>query len=319
MDTPDRFAPPDPLAEALHALRMDGAFYCRSEVTAPWGLTMPAMPGYLWFHVVTAGHGYLATPGDKPRPLRAGALTLVPHGGGHAVVSEPGAAAPDVLDLDRELVSDRYEVLRHGGGGFPTSMICGAVRFTHPTARSLVALLPAVLQVQADDTLQTDRMHATLRLIAAEARETQPGAEAVITRLADILVIQAVRDWIRTSPGAQTGWLGALKDPQIGHAIALLHREPGRAWTVGELARELAMSRSAFAARFTAVVGEPVMQYATRQRMHVALDALQEEGATVAQLADRLGYASEAAFARAFKRTLGVAPGAARRGAPIAA
>jgi AraC-like DNA-binding protein len=135
----------------------------------------------------------------------------------------------------------------------------------------------------------------------------------VITRLADILVVQAIRAWLETDPAAQTGWLGALQDKQVGRAIALIHREPERPWTVDSLARELAMSRSAFAARFTELVGEPVMQYVARWRMQVALGALRDEGVTVAELARRLGYRSEAAFARAFKRVIGVPPGAVRR------
>ena len=155
-------------------------------------------------------------------------------------------------------------------------------------------------------------MQGTLSLMAAEARELRPGGEAVITRLADILVIQAVRSWIETDPAARTGWLGALQDPQIGHAITLIHADPARAWSVASLADELAMSRSAFAARFTELMGEPVMQYVTRWRMHVAGDEL-AQGATVGQLAGRLGYASEAAFARAFKRVTGTPPGAVRR------
>jgi AraC-like DNA-binding protein len=147
----------------------------------------------------------------------------------------------------------------------------------------------------------------------AEARELRPGGEAVITRLGDILVIQAIRSWIETDPAARTGWLGALQDPQIGHAISLIHREPARDWTVASLADELAMSRSAVAARFTELVGEHAMQYVTRWRMQVAVSSLREEGATVAQLASRLGYRSEAAFARAFKRVIGLPPGAMRR------
>ena len=135
----------------------------------------------------------------------------------------------------------------------------------------------------------------------------------MITRLGDILVIQAIRAWIESDPAARTGWLGALQDRQIGHAISLIHRDPARDWTVASLAGELAMSRSAFAARFTELVGEPAMQYVTRWRMHVGLNALKDEGATVAELADRLGYRSEAAFARAFKRVIGVSPGAVRR------
>jgi AraC-like DNA-binding protein len=155
-------------------------------------------------------------------------------------------------------------------------------------------------------------MQSTLRLIAAEAQTLRPGGEAVITRLSDILVIQAIRSWIENDPAGQSGWLGALQDPQIGRAISLVHRDPARAWTVASLARELAMSRSAFAARFTQLAGEPVMRYVTRWRMHVALDWLREDGVSVAELASRLGYESEAAFSRAFKRTIGVSPGAVR-------
>ena len=140
----------------------------------------------------------------------------------------------------------------------------------------------------------------------------------MITRLADVLVIQAIRWWLETDPGAQTGWLGALRDPLIGRALSLIHGDPARDWTVAALAAELAMSRSAFAARFTELVGEPVMQYVTRWRMRVAINGLRDDGATVAELAHRLGYRSEAAFARAFKRVIGVAPGAMKRTAASA-
>jgi AraC-like DNA-binding protein len=161
--------------------------------------------------------------------------------------------------------------------------------------------------------------------MAAEASELRPGGEAVITRLGDILVIQAIRAWMENDPAARTGWLGALQDPQIGRAISLIHHDPARPWTIASLADELAMSRSAFAARFSELVGEPVMAYVARWRMNVAVDALTEEGATVAELADRLGYRSEAAFSRAFKRVIGTSPGAVRKSAdeqsppPIAA
>jgi AraC-like DNA-binding protein len=135
----------------------------------------------------------------------------------------------------------------------------------------------------------------------------------VITRLSDVLVIQAIRAWIESDASAQTGWIGALRDPQIGRALSLIHGDPAREWTVASLADELAMSRSAFAARFTELVGEPAMQYVTRWRMQVAINSLQDDGATVAELAARLGYRSEAAFARAFKRVVGRAPGAVKR------
>src|SRR5215207_1691352 len=141
---------------------------------------------------------------------------------------------------------------------------------TATAARTLVDILPPVIKVAAD----AGRMQTTLALLAAEARDLQPGGEAVITRLADILVIQAIRAWLQTDPSARTGWLGALHDPQIGRAITLIHRDPARDWTVASLAAELAMSRSAFAARFTQLAGEPAMQYVTRWRMHLGLHAL---------------------------------------------
>jgi AraC-like DNA-binding protein len=313
MATFDPWAPADPLGEALHFLRMNGAFYCRSELSAPWGMTMMAMPGYVWFHVVTSGRVFLEAGEGEPTLLQPGDLGLVPHGEGHVLRSEPGVPVPGVLELEREEVSDRYEILRHGGGGAPTTLICGAVRFDHPAARNLVEILPAILHVEASSSPQLDWMQSTLRLMAAEAKQLRPGGEAVITRLGDILVIQAIRSWIETDPAARTGWLGALQDEQIGRAISLIHRDPARAWTVASLAGELAMSRSAFAARFTELVDEPAMQYVTRWRMQVAVTSLREEGATVAELANRLGYRSEAAFARAFKRVIGVPPGAIKR------
>jgi AraC-like DNA-binding protein len=313
MATLDPWAPADPLGEALHFLRMNGAFYCRSELTAPWGLTLPPMSGYVWFHVVTSGHVWLEAGDADSRLLGPGDLALVPHGEGHVLRSEPGAPAPGILDLDRELVSERYEILRHGEGGDPTTLVCGAVRFDHPSAHNLVAILPQLIHVEHTGTAQSDWLQGTLRLMAAEARELRPGGEAVITRLGDILVIQAIRSWIETDPAARTGWLGALQDRQIGRAITLIHRDPARAWTLAALADEVAMSRSAFAARFTELVGEPPMGYVARWRMHLARDALTEQGSTVAELASRLGYRSEAAFARAFKRVIGTPPGAVRR------
>jgi len=272
----------------------------------------------MWFHVVTSGSCRLETDESHTTILRRGDFALVPHGEGHSLRSEPGVPVPGVLDLERELVSDRYEILRHGGGGAPTGMVCGAVRFDHPAARNLVEILPPIMHIEGPDSAPMDWMQSTLGLMAAEAKELRPGGEAVTTRLGDILVIQAIRAWIATDPAARTGWLGALQDRQIGRAISLIHRDPARDWTVASLADEVAMSRSAFAARFSELVGEPAMQYVTRWRMHLALGTLQDERATVAELAGRLGYRSEAAFARAFKRVTGVSPGAVKRraGAP---
>jgi hypothetical protein len=175
---------------------MDGAFYCRSELSAPWGMTLDPMPSYLWFHVVTTGGALLEVGQDHARWLHPGDVALVPHANGHVLRSE------------------------------------GAVRFEHPVARNLVGILPAMLYIQASDEPRASWMQAVFKLMAAEARAFQPGGEAVITRLADVLVIQAIRAWIETAPAARGGWLGALQDPQIGQALALIHRDPARPWTI---------------------------------------------------------------------------------------
>jgi AraC-like DNA-binding protein len=309
----DPWASADPLGEALHLLRMDGVFYCRSEFTEPWGLELPPFEACMMFHVVTSGQCWLEVDGAPRHPLRPGELALVPHGEGHRLVSAEGVPAAKLFDVPRELVSDRYEVLRHGGGGAATTAICGLVRFDHPAAQHLVRLLPRLIALDAWSSPDMEWVQSTLRFMAAEARALRPGGDTVITRLADILVIQAIRAWIANDPAARAGWLGAVRDPQIGRAIALVHRDPGKAWTVAVLADAVGMSRSAFSARFTELVGEPAMRYVTRTRMHAASVWLKEERTTLAALAGRLGYESEAAFSRAFKRLVGVAPGASRR------
>jgi len=308
-------APVDPLGEALHFLRMSGVFYCRSEFTAPWALTLPAFEASMMFHVVVSGECWLEVEGAQRCLLRPGDLAVVPHGEGHRLASDAGVAARRLFDLPREEVSDRYEILRHGGGGASTIVICGVVRFDHPAARHLIGLLPRLISVDAWNSPEWEWIQSTLRFMAAEARERRPGGETVITRLADILVIQAIRSWIARDPAAHTGWLGALRDKQVGRAIALIHRDPTHAWTLATLASAVGMSRSAFAARFTQQVGEPAMRYVARWKMHAAEMWLREDDASVGQLAVRLGYESEAAFSRAFKRFVGVPPGAARRGA----
>jgi hypothetical protein len=260
MDLFDPPAPSDPLAEALHHLRMSGVFYCQTELTAPWGLTLPELSGYLWFHVVTSGALEPDAGDERTEHLRSGDLALVTHGTGHVLRSDHDSPAPGILELEREEVSARYEVLRHGGGGTRTTLVCGAVRFDDPAAHCLAAALPALITIEALRARDIERLHATLSLIAAETKQPRPGGEAVITRLADVLVIQAMRVWIDTDPDARTGWFGALRDPQIGRALALIHADPAGAWTVARLAGEVGMSRSAFAARFTDMVREPAMQ-----------------------------------------------------------
>lgn len=320
MDIPDLWRETDPLAEALQGLRMEGVFYCRSDFTAPWALRLPPLPGCLLFHVVTAGRCWLDIPGEPTRLLQLGDLVLVPCSAGagasaqgHRLSSATGVPAVDLFDIPREVSSGCYEAIRYGAGGEATQMMCGAIRFEQPAARHLVSLLPRVLHIESWRPPHPEWMHQTLRFMAAEAQQLRPGGEAVLTRLADVLVIQALRAWMEQAPAGGGGWLGALKDRHIGRALARLHREPARAWTLAGLAEAACMSRSAFAARFTALVGVPPMQYLAQWRMQLAHGELQAGQASVGELCQRLGYRSEAAFSRAFKRCIGLPPGTVRR------
>jgi AraC-like DNA-binding protein len=306
----------DPLGEALHLLRLTGCIYARSELSAPWGIDLPALEGHMMFHIVTAGRCWLEADGSEPLLLERGSLALVPHGLGHSLVDERGRASRPFFDLPIERVSERYELLRHGGGGEGCRLICVVVRFDHAAAERLIDALPPVLHLDAWDGGDDRWLSDTLRFVAREAESLRPGGETVITRLADILVIQMVRHWIETGSGVDTGWLAALRDPQLGRAIAAIHRRPGADWTLESLARTAAMSRSAFAARFTEVVGEPAMRYLTRWRLQLARTTLRECDDPLGSVAERFGYRSEAAFCRAFKRAFGVPPGSDRRAGP---
>jgi len=304
----------DPLGETLHLLRLTGTFYCRSELTAPWGVDMPAFDGCMMFHVVTAGQCWLEIEGDEPRLLQQGSMALVPHGTGHRVRSSLKEAAVPLFDIPVERVSDRYEIMRYGGTGELTHLTCGVVRFDHVAGQQLIAQLPGVLQIDTWAEEEGSWLQSTLRFIAREARELRPGGETVITHLADILVIQAIRSWIDSAPEANKGWFAALRDDQTGRALAAIHREPEKDWTVELLAKEVGMSRSGFSARFTNLVGESVMRYLTHWRMQLARELLQETSDTLSVVADRVGYQSEAAFCRAFKRIFGIPPGRVRQG-----
>jgi len=264
------------------------------------------------FHVVTAGHCWLEVEGDEPRLLQQGSLTLVPHGAGHCIRSSPTDEAVPLFDIPVEQISDRYEIMRYGGGGELTHLTCGVVRFDHVAGKQLIAQLPRVLQIDAWAEEEGSWLQSTLRFIAREARELRPGGETVITHLADILIIQAIRSWIDSAPEAERGWLAALRDEHVGKALAAIHSKPEKDWSVASLAKQVGMSRSGFSARFTNLVGESAMRYLTHWRMQLARAQLQETSDSLSVLADRLGYQSEVAFSRAFKRVYGVSPGSVR-------
>jgi AraC-like DNA-binding protein len=309
---PDLPPSSDPLGEVLQMLRLSGVLYCNAELTDPWGIALPALPGVMNVEVVTSGNCWLELEGEAPVFMPEGSLVLIPRGRRHKLRANPGDRTTRLEDIPVERIGERFENMRFGGGGRQTRVTYYGLRFDPYLADRLLRLLPDMLHLRthADDC---GWLHATIRFIAQEARQRLPGSETVITRLADILVIQAIRSWIESVREEQHGWIAALHDRQIGKAMSLMHRQPERDWRVETLARGAGMSRSGFSARFTSLAGEPALQYLTGLRMQLAHRELRETSDTLATIAARVGYRSEPAFNRAFKRVVGMAPGALRK------
>lgn len=304
----------DVLDRALQEFGMTGVFYAVSNVAAPWGVALPPMPATMIFHLLTYGDAVIEVD-DEWVAVRPGDLLLVPHGTGHTILDAPGSAAVPLFDLPRVEQTDRYERIWLPGDGARTELVCGAVSFTGLGVERLVSSLPPVLLVGRDEDSGWQR--AALDLIAAESRRPRPGSDVVTARLADVLVVQAVRSWLESTV-PDRGWVAGLRDPLLGRALAAFHADPAEPWSLESLAGEAGLSRSAFAARFTQVMGETAMAYVTSWRMDLAARLVRERSLPLARVAERVGYRSEAAFNRAFRRAHGVTPGAfARRSGPV--
>lgn len=302
----------DVLADVLHSFRLKSTLYCRADLHAPWSLGFAPITAAT-FHVVDRGSCWLEIDGDtRLIPLADGDLIVLPHGIGHGISHEPHIPRFTTIKLDDQ--ANRCEMRRNDGTGKFTTLLCGIFAFEHRSI-PLLELLPPLIHIKGEHGRSVAWLDTTLKFLANEAGSMRPGSDTIIKRLADILFIQVVRAWLENEAGAVRGWLGALRDPQIGAALARIHQNPERAWTVGSLASEVAMSRSSFAARFGVLVGEPPLHYITRWRMHIAARLLQCDNLGLAEVAQRIGYVSEVAFRHAFKREMGVAPGVYRRAA----
>lgn len=299
------------LDETLRTFGMTGVFYAVSDLAAPWGITMPPMPGTMIFHLLTRGEAVVEVDGTRDT-VSPGDLLLVPHGTGHVILDRPGSLPTPLFDLPRVEQTDRYERVRLPGDGARTELICGAVSFTGLGAGRLVQSLPSVLRLGPDDDSGWQR--AALDLIGAESRHPRPGSDVVTARLADVLVVQAIRGWLE-SEAPDRGWVAGLRDPVLGRALSSFHADPAAPWSLESLARQAGLSRSAFAARFTDLTGESPIGYVTAWRMDLAARLVRDGSLPLSRVAERVGYRSEAAFNRAFRRAHGLTPGAfARRG-----
>ena len=298
----------DTLGESLYLLRLNGSLYCQSDLSAPWGIEMPPLAGKMMFHIVVHGECWLSVPGNPVVHLKPGELTLVPRGEGHSIASSNSVDCVNLFDIPVTNLSERFEYMRYGGEGDKTLLTCGVVSFDHVAGRKLIEQLPPMIHIKNSDAELNESIKHSIALMATEAQSLRTGGETIMAHLADIIVIHAIRYWIEKAPEAQKGWLGALKDPKVGKALAAIHAQPECAWTVDNLAQTAGMSRSGFSARFSEIIGTSVKQYLTEWRMNLARAKIMTTSISLGELAEELGYQSEAAFSRAYKRVMGESP-----------
>jgi AraC-like DNA-binding protein len=317
----------DALSDVLKSVRLEGALYVNAEFTAPWCIRgecsvasvrerLAGAEHVVFFHFLTEGACKVRlTDGGDVLDAVAGDLILIPQDDKHLLGSDVCLApseADTLLDADAAPDADVIQ-LRHGGGSAATRFVCGYLACSRSVCRPLLEGLPRLLRIPIGDGPASALLRELLRVGVRESSASRPGAESMLAKLSELMFVEAMRRYVETLPLGRKGWLAGVRDAQVGCALALLHGEPGRAWTVEELARAVALSRSALAERFAALVGEPPIQYLMRWRLALAAQMLRAGREAIARVAERSGYESEAAFNRAFKREFGMPPAAWRR------
>jgi AraC-like DNA-binding protein len=303
----------DVLADVLRSIHLQSALYCRAHLSAPWGLAVPRRQVAV-FHIVTAGTCWLTVEGtDEPELLTTGDLMILPHGHAHVVTDQPSTPVTEFEDFVSRHPPDKYGRVYGGGQGAQSTLVCGEYQLDEYATNPLYTLLPPSLRASSRHRRASPWIKMIVQLVRAEAQGYQPGAETVITRLSEILFLHIVREYLSGLGGGQMGLLRALRDPQIGQALALIHHQPEERWTVESLASRVGLSRSALSAKFTRLVGKPPLRYLTDVRLAKAAAMLRTQPATLVAAALSVGYDSEVAFSKAFKRRFGAAPGAYRR------
>src|SRR5215471_2218890 len=300
---------PDALAHVLTALNGDCRVYWYNELDPPWGLVLPPSE-FAYFHVLERGGGIIRLRDEGvERPVLSGDLVILPHGGGHTI-ADSAHTVPQPLDefihLARKNSFDRMSPTT-------TRLICGKFKFENSALNPLLPLLPAVIHIRGQSGKTDEWLESTLKLLAYEARTPRAGPNEIISRLTGVIFIHVMRSWLEQQPEAQGGWFQAMRDPQIAAALAAIHRDPSRHWSVATLADEAGMSRSSFASRFTSLLGVPPLTYLNDWRLHLAAGLLKRGHLAVSQVAERTGYASGTSFSKAFKRRFALAPGQYRR------
>jgi AraC-like DNA-binding protein len=300
----------DPLDDVFAAMRVQTAMYVRLEATAPWGIEF-AGGSAARFGFVVHGRCRLTSEAGPTVELKAGDCYVLVHGSQYALRDRIGSRTKNCFDVLRGHTGSAVTI---GGGGDAATVVTGWFTYDELSARPLMQLLPPLLHAEIG-TERTLLLESTLKLLALETAERGLGSGVVISRLADILFIQAIRTHVATRASGEAGWLAALTDARLGPVLRAIHLDTAAAWTVDALASAAGMSRSAFASRFKERVGAAPLEYVSRWRMFRAGAMLRSSDRSVGQIADEVGYDSEAAFAKAFKRIIGQTPGTYRRAA----
>jgi len=302
----------DPVNEILRAVRVRSTVYCRSLMRAPWGFGVQAH-GNPAFHVVTEGHCWLDVEGEaRQTPLSAGDLVILPAGPRHWMRDAADTPAAELTEILAEREMDDLHRLHYGGAGARTTLLCGGFGLEGGATQPILHALPTVVRIRGVADRPAPLVAATIAQIITETASDAPGSEQVLCRLADTLLTVALRAALSDLDEADHAGVLALRDTAIASAIHLIHRHPERAWTIADLAAEVALSRSAFAARFRKLVGESPQRYITRTRLAHAATLLHNSDAPLTEIAARAGYQTEFSFSKAFKRTFGAPPGAYR-------
>ncbi len=301
----------DVLTDVLNTLELKGWLSSRRELAPPWRYDFAASKDSM-FHVLSYGGAYLQVEGEaEPIRVEDGDVLLFPTGHPHSLYDDPASPLTRLVHLDYNPQRGIQVVDREGEGPKPL-LLCGAFHFEYPNDFPLLHRLPKLIHIRGAQGRMEQGFADIVRLIARESASQQPGAEVMQRRLTELLFIQVIRLWIAQQAKASVGWVGALRDQSISAALDLIHQSPARKWTVKELAEAVALSRSTFSARFTELVGEPPLTYLTRWRMLRATRLLKNE-VRMETIAELLGYESEAAFRKAFKREIGIPPAQYRR------
>ena len=315
----------DTLSDVLRAVRLKGAIFFDVETAAPWvaeappaKLVAPAvMPGIehvIEYHVITSGSCWASIVGDSQEPplqIAAGDVVAFPQGDAHVLSSAPGMRGSVELSLFRgpEVAAGLPLLLNlDGGGSERTHVVCGFLGCDSRPFNPLLDALPRVLHLSHTVTARSAWLMQFTRFAVMETKEKRQGASSMLSRLGEIMFVELVRNHVEALPDGAKGWLAGLKDRHVGRALNVLHKQPARAWTIDQLAKEAGLSRSALAERFATYVGVPPMQYLQKWRLQLAASSLLEGTANIATIATKVGYESEAAFSRAFKKTVGMPP-----------